>query len=254
MILFLLLAPMIGAAQQSTRYQIRFGRNKYELSVQHKETLTLISDSLIGKTNYIIYINGHADSEADSSYNQQLSLKRSLAVKEYLAGKGIDDSLFRVQAMGEDQPLVANTTPLERAKNRRVELLVLFQQKPQEEVVQIENEVLVPGCNTDTSVTLEGGYRLTMSICDWERNKQCLRVVKNVRYEFKMKERWLAKHIGFKNYRKLISYQPHYEFYIVSCVDSCFRKPMKLFISHYQAPGLQTSARYSQRKITMAAS
>jgi hypothetical protein len=247
--LFLLLAQVMSSAQQqSLIYQLRFDRNKNQLSVQNKQILSLLSDTLLGKTNYIIYINGHTDSDADSSYNQQLSLKRSLAVKDFLVEKGINDSLIRVRALGEEQPLVANTTPIEKAKNRRVELLVLFQQLPQVKDIDVKEQTNGPGCNGDTTVTLEGGYQLIISKCDWERNSRCMRIEKKFDYKFKIKENWLKKHIGFKNYKKVISYEAYYEFYVVSCVDSCFQKPMKLFIPHYQAPGLKTGIRYSQKK------
>src|SRR5205085_1849344 len=84
--------------------------------------------------------------------------------------------------------------------------------------------------------------------CDWEKNRQCLRVERRFTYKFKIKEKWLSKHIGLKNYKKVIRYSPHYEFYIVSCEDSCFQKPMKLYIPHYQAAGLQAGVKYSQKK------
>jgi hypothetical protein len=247
--LFLLLTQVIGSAQQQSQiYQLRFERNKHELSIQHRQILSLIADTFLRKTNYIIYINGHADSDADSSYNQQLSLKRSLAVKNYLVEKGIKESLFRVQAIGEEQPLVANTTPMEKAKNRRVEVLILFEQEPAEKDVLPIKETDTPGCDGDTSVILNGGYRLLVSKCDWERNSQCLHVEKKFTYKFNVKENWLKKHIGFKNYRKVISYEPHYQFYIVSCMDSCFQKPVRLHIPQYMAPGLKTGVRYSQKK------
>lgn len=248
-ILFFFLAPIISTAQQqSLVYQFRFGTNKHTLSAEHQQLLSHIYDTLAGVKNYIIYVNGHADSDADSSYNQQLSLKRSLAVKSFLVEKGMQDSLFSVQALGEAQPLVANTTPMDKAKNRRVELVVLFMQEPKEEVIEVKKDTTVPGCVGDTTVTLEGGYTLIVSKCDWERNSQCLRVEKKLRYKIHVKENWLKKHIGFKNYKKYITYEPHYEFYVVSCMDSCFKQPVKLYIPHYQAPGLVTGVPWSQKK------
>jgi len=239
---------MSFAQQQSMIYQLNFGRNKHELSVQNKQLLSAFSDTLINKTNYVIYINGHTDSDADSSYNQQLSLSRSLSVKEFLVEKGIDESLIRVQAKGEEQPLVANSTPLEKAKNRRVEIVVLFPAPPQEKVIEMKKEINVPACGSDTTVLLEGGHILSMSNCDWERNRACLQVDKRLTYKFNIKENWLKKHIGFRNYKKAISYEPHYEFYVVSCRDSCFQNKLKLYIPHYNAQGLKVSERYSQKK------
>ncbi len=249
-ILLLFLAPFFCNAQQhSLIYQLRFGSNKYELTAQHKEILSLIYDSLAGKRNYIIYINGHTDNDADSSYNQQLSLKRSLAVKAFLLERGIVDSLLLVQALGEEQPIVANTTPFDKAKNRRVEIIVLFLQEPAiEDIDQGKDTTTRHDCDGDTTVTLKDGYTLTLSKCDWDRNSQCLRIEKKLSYKFTIKENWLKKHIGFKNYRKVVSYEPHYAFYVVSCTDSCFQRPMKLYIPQYRAPTLKTGVKFFQKK------
>ncbi|MCX6209788.1 MAG: hypothetical protein NTZ59_09925, partial [Bacteroidetes bacterium] len=83
---------------------------------------------------------------------------------------------------------------------------------------------------------------------DYEKNKQCLRVKKEVSYKYHIKENWLKKHIGFKNYKKVISYEPHYKFSVVACLDSCFKRPVKFYIPQYDAVGLEVGARYSQKK------
>ena len=170
-ILTLLLTPLISFGQkESLIYQINYSKNQYELSAKNRQILSTIFDTLIGKTNYAIFINGHTDSDADSSYNQQLSLKRSIAVKHFFLEKGIDESLIKIQAKGEEQPLVANTTPLQKAKNRRVEVIVLFSQKLDEKIIEIKKEISTPTCSGDTTVILEGGYVLTISVCDWKKN------------------------------------------------------------------------------------
>lgn len=247
--LFVFILPIkIFSQNYSLQYEIRYKKNKYELSEQTKQTLSIIYDTLQTKRNYIIYIIGHTDSDADSSYNQQLSLNRSLEVKRFLCTKGIADSLIFVEAIGEEQPLVANSTPFGKSKNRRVEIIVLFKEIPQEKIIEINNNLNENTCNGDTTVVLEHGYIVTISKCDWERNSQCIRVEKQFTYKFKVKENWLKKHIGFKNYKKVISYQPHYNFYVVACRDSCFQNKIKLFIPHYIAQGLKISENYTQKK------
>ena len=248
-IFLLSLLPLASFAQtESVIYEIHFGKNKHELSVQNRQNLSSIFDMLVSKSNYVIYINGHTDSDADSSYNQQLSLKRSLSVKDFLIAKGIKVDLITVQAKGEEQPLVSNNTPFKKAKNRRVEIVVLFTQKPDEKVIKGNKEIKIEDCTGDTTVILEGGYTLTLSNCDWKKNYKCLRVEKKFSYKFHIKENWLKKHIGFKNYKNVISYEPHYQFNVVSCWDSCFKNKMKLYIPHYNAPGLKISEKYSQKK------
>ena len=247
-VFILFLTPITSVAQQqSLIYKIRYDQNKYELTNQNKKILAAIADTLIGKTNYLIYINGHADSDADKNYNLEISLKRSNTVRDFFIVKGIDENLIKLQANGEEQPLVENTTPLEKAKNRRVEILILFQQKPNEKEVN-RFGIPVSTCPGDTTVTLNDGYVVTLSKCDWERNSECLRIVKRLTYKFKVKENWLKKHIGINNYKKIISYEPHYEFEIISCYDSCFKQPIKLYIPQYNAEGLKILERFSQKK------
>jgi outer membrane protein OmpA-like peptidoglycan-associated protein len=68
-----------------------------------------------------IIINGHADSTGPASFNQTLSEKRSLAVKNYFASKGIDVKSMTSIGQGETKPISTNKTAAGRAKNRRVE-------------------------------------------------------------------------------------------------------------------------------------
>lgn len=77
-----------------------------------------------------IKIVGHTDSIGAESYNQQLSVRRATAVRDYLAGKGVDKSLMSISGMGESQPVADNRTREGRAQNRRVEVSIgVTQQK-----------------------------------------------------------------------------------------------------------------------------
>jgi outer membrane protein OmpA-like peptidoglycan-associated protein len=68
-----------------------------------------------------ILIEGHTDNVGARALNLDLSKRRAKAVLEYLVGKGIDRKRLRSQGFGFDRPIAPNTTPLGRAKNRRVE-------------------------------------------------------------------------------------------------------------------------------------
>jgi len=72
-----------------------------------------------------VVIEGHTDSLGAAAYNKTLSRKRADAVAKILAEK-YDISASRVSAVGygEEQPLVDNDTPGNRAKNRRVTAVV----------------------------------------------------------------------------------------------------------------------------------
>jgi OOP family OmpA-OmpF porin len=86
-------------------------------------------DDLVGKTSAValevIIAVGHTDAVGTDAYNQQLSVKRSEAVKAYLVSKGIEKNRVYTEGKGEKQPVADNKTAEGRAKNRRVEIEVV---------------------------------------------------------------------------------------------------------------------------------
>jgi peptidoglycan-associated lipoprotein len=69
-------------------------------------------------------IEGHADDRGSVEYNLALGMRRANAVKEYLAGFGLDASRFDTQSFGEDRPLVQGSTESAWSQNRRAEFRV----------------------------------------------------------------------------------------------------------------------------------
>lgn len=63
---------------------------------------------------------GHTDDQGSEVYNQILSIKRAQYVADKLTAAGIDPSRILVDSRGEIEPAVPNTSPGERALNRRV--------------------------------------------------------------------------------------------------------------------------------------
>lgn len=76
-------------------------------------------------------IEGHTDSIGKDAYNQKLSERRALAVREYLAAQGIAESRMIPTGFGESQPVADNKTAEGRAENRRVVLRRTDCDKPQ---------------------------------------------------------------------------------------------------------------------------
>jgi outer membrane protein OmpA-like peptidoglycan-associated protein len=73
---------------------------------------------------YAIGIAGHTDNEGDAASNLALSRARAEAVRDYLAGKGVALDRLNAQGFGQDKPRAPNTTPANRARNRRIEFNV----------------------------------------------------------------------------------------------------------------------------------
>ncbi|WP_224245458.1 OmpA family protein [Hyalangium gracile] len=86
-----------------------------------------------------VLIEGHTDNVGARALNLDLSNRRAKAVLEYLVGKGIERKRLRSQGFGFDRPIAPNTTPLGRAKNRRVDFRLV-----KDEVETPEREVTPP--------------------------------------------------------------------------------------------------------------
>jgi outer membrane protein OmpA-like peptidoglycan-associated protein len=70
-------------------------------------------------------ISGHTDNVGPREANVGLSKRRSESVKTYLMTKGIASDRFEVLYFGPDNPIAPNNTEDGRARNRRVEMLIV---------------------------------------------------------------------------------------------------------------------------------
>jgi outer membrane protein OmpA-like peptidoglycan-associated protein len=70
-------------------------------------------------------ISGHTDNVGSRDANLALSKRRSESVKKYLISKGIAADRFEVLYFGPDKPIAPNNTEDGRARNRRVEMIIV---------------------------------------------------------------------------------------------------------------------------------
>lgn len=87
---------------------------------------------------YHLTISGHTDNVGDDNENMQLSIDRAAAVGKYIIDKGINASRITTQGFGETKPIADNKTSKGRAKNRRVEFEISFEEVTYEKVVNPE--------------------------------------------------------------------------------------------------------------------
>jgi outer membrane protein OmpA-like peptidoglycan-associated protein len=95
-----------------------------ELTHGAREKLAKLTGVLLSYPGLRVAVEGHSDSVGPASYNQTLSERRALSVRDYLVKQGIDPSAVATSGLGEGQPVVSNTTAIGRQQNRRVELIV----------------------------------------------------------------------------------------------------------------------------------
>jgi outer membrane protein OmpA-like peptidoglycan-associated protein len=69
-------------------------------------------------------VEGYTDSQGGVAYNQELSLHRAQAVRDYLVTRGIAADRITAQGFGLTNPIGDNKSAEGRANNRRVEIVV----------------------------------------------------------------------------------------------------------------------------------
>ena len=77
----------------------------------------------------LVRVEGHTDSVGTTEYNQDLSVRRAMAVKSLLVQRGIADSRIDSVGYGETMPVATNDTEAGRQRNRRVEIKIAPQQQ-----------------------------------------------------------------------------------------------------------------------------
>jgi OOP family OmpA-OmpF porin len=104
-----------------------FGFDKAELTPAGQEALRKYREEARAELSAatLVKITGHTDSTGAAEYNQQLSLRRAQAVRDYLVKLGGNASIMEVAGMGEAKPIADNKTAAGRAQNRRVEVEVV---------------------------------------------------------------------------------------------------------------------------------
>ncbi|SHM90422.1 OmpA family protein [Polaribacter sp. KT 15] len=112
---------------------VYFDTNKDDINAKSQETLNKLSSVFAEFPDTNILVVGHTDSSGRDSYNMTLSEKRAKSVTNYLIAKGLQRGRFTTQWFGETQPKYDNTTAEGRAKNRRVNVAILPNEKMVEE-------------------------------------------------------------------------------------------------------------------------
>lgn len=113
---------------------VHFETEKYNITPTSEVMLTKLANILKEYPDTNVLVVGHTDSSGAASYNMTLSEKRAYAVTNYFVqSKGLSSSRFTTTWFGEDQPIADNSTAEGRAKNRRVNIAIVPNEKMKED-------------------------------------------------------------------------------------------------------------------------
>lgn len=105
---------------------VKFATNMYNITASSEVLLTKLANILKEYPDTNVLVVGHTDSSGPADYNMTLSEKRAYAVTNYFTqNKGLSKSRFTTTWFGEDQPIADNSTVEGRAKNRRVNVAIV---------------------------------------------------------------------------------------------------------------------------------
>jgi outer membrane protein OmpA-like peptidoglycan-associated protein len=97
-----------------------------QLTCRMQTILLDVADFLKEYTEVQVVIKGHTDNIGDPEYNKRLSLARAKSTRNFFILEGVDESQIKISGGGEDDPLFDNSTEINRLKNRRVEIELIY--------------------------------------------------------------------------------------------------------------------------------
>ncbi|MEB3755092.1 OmpA family protein [Acinetobacter sp. MD2(2019)] len=105
--------------------RLLFAFNDFTIQDQQAQELIRLSQHLHQYHLDKIKIIGHTDNIGEQNYNQQLSLKRANSVSEIFLANGFNPQNVQTIGKGSSQPIANNDSDENRAKNRRVTIVII---------------------------------------------------------------------------------------------------------------------------------
>ncbi len=107
---------------------IQFETGKAVIIKKSYPILDEVAKVFIDNPTYIVEVQGHTDNVGNAEVNMSLSEKRAQAVRDYLIKAGVPADRMTAHGYGSTMPIDDNSTKAGRAKNRRVEFKITFEE------------------------------------------------------------------------------------------------------------------------------
>jgi outer membrane protein OmpA-like peptidoglycan-associated protein len=119
---------------------ILFDVDQYALKTNARTNIENLSTSLKNNLETDILIVGHTDATGSENYNLRLSERRAASVRSYIISQGISPIRLSTEGRGESEAIASNETEAGRALNRRVEIVIVANEKMKAEAKQASNK------------------------------------------------------------------------------------------------------------------
>jgi outer membrane protein OmpA-like peptidoglycan-associated protein len=107
---------------------VLFDTNSYMLKPGAYSEIDRLAKVLVNYPQTRVRVEGHTDSTGSLQYNQMLSERRAMAVRDALVQRGVDPRRIEVVGYGPSQPIATNATEAGRQMNRRVTVVIIPQE------------------------------------------------------------------------------------------------------------------------------
>lgn len=121
----------IAAIKEETRGMVitltgnvLFASGKWDLLPGAQIKLNEVAEALKAQKDRDIVVEGHTDNQGTVQSNLELGQKRADSVRSYIVSRGVDPARVTATGIGQARPLIDNSTPENRANNRRVEIII----------------------------------------------------------------------------------------------------------------------------------
>jgi outer membrane protein OmpA-like peptidoglycan-associated protein len=116
----------VGAKEITIKTQIQFALDSAVILPESFGLMSEIADTLIKHSDIVrVEVQGHTDNSGTPEHNKILSEQRANAVRDWLNAHGVPPDRLVARGYGQDKPIVPNVTQAMKAKNRRVQFIIL---------------------------------------------------------------------------------------------------------------------------------
>jgi outer membrane protein OmpA-like peptidoglycan-associated protein len=115
------------AKKQITFEDVHFDFDRYTLRVEATRILDEAIKAMTEDPNLRLTVEGHTCNIGTTEYNLALGERRSAAVRDYLASRGVNPNRLQTVSYGEERPKHDNSREETRRLNRRAAMTIRLQ-------------------------------------------------------------------------------------------------------------------------------